>query len=213
MRGGIPFRKKEWMTANLYPPEDAHDKRPESRKVDMSSIRILNKVDDDEVRQVVIANLRNNIASIEHNGASLGFVKPKLVDYDLNIISTSDQEEQMQITEAGIGAQNMVKLKQESSYRFECPIRKGCACGNHPHHMIILDWEVNELYRNVIARDKDPRVIKKKMRQRMFDFMKTRDLYFMVGTHHRWNVWMIVSVLYLRPSSAKTAVLESSLSD
>ncbi len=34
------------------------------------------------------------------------------------------------------------------------------------------------------------------MRQKMFDWMKNRDLFFMMGTHHRWHNWLVVSVLY-----------------
>jgi hypothetical protein len=197
--GGIPFRKKEWMEANLSPPDDKWDKRPESRKIDMTSVKVLTKADDNEVRKIVRSHLSVNVGAIEASGASLGFIKPKFLDYELDILSTSVLDEQAMISEEGLSPQNMVKLKQESIYRFVCQDRSGCTCLNQPHKISIHDWEVNELYRNVVGRDKDPRVITAKMRAKWFDWMKDeRDTYFMMGTHHRWKNWLIVSVLYLQ---------------
>jgi hypothetical protein len=197
--GGIPFHKKEWIVANLYPPDDKRDKRPESKRIDMNSIKVLAKADDDEVRKLIRRNLSVNIASIESSGASLGFIKPKILDYECEVISTEVRDEQSEVTLDGFGPVNMIKLKQESVYHFECQMRQDCSCQNQPHRMGIHDWEANELYRNVVGRDKDPKVIQAKMRLKWFDFMKTRDLYFMMGTHHRWKNWLVVSVLYLRP--------------
>lgn len=59
---------------------------------------------------------------------------------------------------------------------------------------------MNELYRNVRKRYAVGD-IESKMRYRMYDSMLPRDLYFMMGTHHQWGVWMIVSILYLRKAS------------
>lgn len=165
----------------------------------MASIKVLNKADDNEVRKIIKSNLAVNIGEIEASGASLGFIKPKLQDYELNIESTEVKDEQMLITEEGLGTQNMIKLKQESIYHFVCQNRSGCTCLNQPHRMGIHDWEVNELYRNVVERDKDHKTIESKMRQKWFDWMKNeRETYFMMGTHHRWKNWLVVSVLYLK---------------
>ena len=197
--GGIPFHKKEWIEGDFYPPDDKRDKRPESRKIDMRSIKVLRRVDDDEARRVIRTHLSTNIGEIEASGASLGFIKPRLLDYECDVISTSVVDEQAQISLDGMAPQTLVKLKQESIYHFVCQNRQGCTCLNQPHRMGIHDWEANELYRNVVSRDKDRRVIEAKMREKWFDWMKTRDLYFMMGTHHRWKNWLVVSVLYLRP--------------
>ena len=197
--GGIPFHKKEWIEAELRMPDNKREKRSESREINMSSVKVLRKVDDDEVRRVVRSNLSVNIGELKTSGASLGFIKPRVVDYECDIISTKTEDEQLQITEEGVGTQSMIKLKQESVYHFDCQKRENCTCANQPHRMIIQDWEANELYRNVISRDKDPAVIKAKMRQRWFDSMLKRDIYFMLGTHFLHKTWMIVSVLYLKP--------------
>ena len=65
--------------------------------------------------------------------------------------------------------------------------------------MEIHDWEVSELYRHVVERDQNPKIIESKMRQRFFDWMKdTGDVYFTLGTHFVHKTWMVVSVIHLR---------------
>jgi hypothetical protein len=173
----------------------------------MRSVSVLRKAEDDEVRRVIKPHVSINIGSIEASGASLGFIKPKFVDYQLNIISTEVKDEQMQITQEGLGTRDMIKLKQESTYFFNCQDSSGCSCKNQPHKMEILDWEVNELYRHIVEKTKDPAEITAKMRQKWFDWMKDqRDTYFMMGTHHRWKIWMVVSVLYLRQGDEQQQV-------
>ena len=196
--GGIPFHKKEWITAVLRPPDDKRDKRVESRKVDMTTVKVVGREDDDGVRRIIKSNLALNIGSIEESGASLGFIRPKILDYECEIVSTEVDREPDYATLDGMVAPR-VKLDHESIYHFVCQDRSSCTCLKHPHRMGIHDWEANELYRNVARRDKNPEVIKMKMREKWLDWMKTRDTYFMVGTHHRWKNWMVISVLYLRP--------------
>ena len=160
----------------------------------------MKKADDDEVRAVTKQLISLNIGSIQQSGASLGLIKPKILDYDIKIISTELKDEQLQITEdGGVGAKNLVKFKQESVYYFVCKDRDGCSCLNQPHRMSIHDWEVNDWYRQVVERTQNPDEIRAEMRKKWFDWMKNeRDTYFMMGTHHRYKTWMVVSVLYLR---------------
>jgi hypothetical protein len=164
----------------------------------MASVKVIGHADDELVKKVIKSNLSRNIGEIEAAGASLGFIKPRILDYECEVISTEVKEEQDSVSLDGAPPSDMIKLKQESTYHFECQMCQGCSCANQPHKMRIHDWEANELYRNVIGRDKEPEVIKAKMRQKWFDWMKTRDLYFMMGTHHRWKNWLVVSVLYPR---------------
>jgi hypothetical protein len=194
--GGIPFRKKDWIQAQTLPPDDKRDTRPESRKIDYGSIEIVNRADDDEVRKVIQSRLSPSVKAIQDNGASLGFIKPRIIDFDCKIKSTDEWDKsQVNLEGRPVGK---VRLGQESRYKFFCQETRGC-CRKRPHSMEIRDWEANELFRNIIRKDKNHAVIRQKMRHRLFDWMTTeRDTYFMMGTHHRWKVWMIVSILYLR---------------
>ncbi len=211
--GGIPFHKKEWIEVTTSLADDRRDQRRESRKLDMGSVRVLGKSADEDIRLLIQPVVSQSIQSIEASGASLGLIRPKILDYDLNIISTDLMENQTQLMPDGSVARGgKIKLEQESIYHFVCGDQAGCTCGNQPHKMRILDWEVNELYRHVVERTTDHGEIQAKMRQKWFDWMvKERDMYFMMGTHHRWKVWMIVSVLYLGRAEKKPKKLTASL--
>jgi len=197
---GIPFRKKDWIQVVTSPPEDGRDRRRESRKINMDTVKVLRRVSDEELHHTIRPLISASVGSVEETGASLGLVKPKILDYQSDIISTSLVDDQLQITPEGfLAPKGMIKLGQESSYTFVCEKQSNCTCKNQPHRMRILDWEVNELYRNVIKRTTNPIEIALKMKEKMFHWMRDERLtYFMVGTHHRWKTWMVVSVLYFR---------------
>lgn len=124
----------------------------------------------------------------------MGFVKPRILGFDCRIESTEEWDKKQVDLEGRLLGK--VKLGQVSKYKFFCEQTRGC-CEDRPHNMEIRDWEANELYRNIIRREQKHAVIREKMKFRLYDWLKARrDVYFMMGTHHRWKVWMIGSVLY-----------------
>jgi len=204
IRGGaIPFHKRQWIEASLHPPDDKRDIRPESRKIEMKSVTVGAKEDYAEVRTRIRRLMSPSIGAIQSTGASLGFIRPRLEDYEFATIEEDEGDQQLLFDSDGFLVGEMeVKLPQQSKYIFRCEDPSSCSCMDRPHRMQVLDWEVNELYRNVQENTKGEKEIGRKMRQKMFDFMLTRDLYFMMGTHHRWKNWLIVSVLYPKKPSA-----------
>jgi len=196
--GGIPFHKKQWIEAKTGPPDDKRDKRRESRKIDMQSVKSLDRISDQEVYNTIRPLIAPSVKSLDDAGASLGITEPKILDYKIDILDTDLVDDQLQLTVDGyLAPKGKVKLGQESKYFFECEDKPHCWCANQPHQMIILDWEVNELYRHVISKTQDYSEIRAKMRERMFKFMKVRNTFFMLGTHHRWKNWMVIAILYL----------------
>jgi hypothetical protein len=195
--GGIKFHKREWIQAALAPPDDKRDKRLESRKIDMTTVRVGAKEDYAAVRERIRRVLSRSIGAIDASGASLGFIRPRLIDYDFTIVEEEQETQQLRFDPNGFLVEGVqVRLPQQSRYLFTCEDSSSCWCKDNPHHMQILDWEVNELYRNVRKNTEGEAAIAKKMGQRMFDFMQTRDLYLLMGTHHRYKNWLIVSILY-----------------
>lgn len=190
---GIPFHKKEWVEVLTSPPDDRRDTRKESRKVDETAVRVVGKIEDDELRVIIQSHLSPSIKVIASSGASLGLIKPRLVGFECEPENTDEfNSDKIDIYGRPIAK---VKLSQTSRYKFYCQERSGC-CIDRPHSMEIRDWEVNELYRNIIRTDKNIHSIREKMRKKLFDWMFTRDIYLMVGTHHRWKTWMVISILY-----------------
>lgn len=204
--GGIPFKKKDWIQVDTSIPEDGRDKRKESRKIHMDTIKILYKIKDEELYHNIQPLISPSIGSLEKTDASLGIIKPKILDYQIDIISTSLVDKQLQITPQGfVAPKSMIKLGQESTYTFICGTQTNCSCKNQPHQLRVLDWEVNELYRNIVKRTENPIEIKLKMREKMLHWMKYERLtYFMIGTHHRWKTWMIISVLYFNKNLSES---------
>ena len=81
----------------------------------------------------------------------------------------------------------------ELRYIFRCKDEPNC---KKTHKMILIDWEMNELSRNILRNYQDKAVIEQKIKEKFFDFMQKRDLYFILGTHFKYKTWMIIGLFY-----------------
>ncbi len=194
----IDFKKKDRIEVVLTEPDN--DQRRESRK-QISYKNLHSPVEDEELRNL----LRSKVSSIEkltEENASLGVVKPELLDVKIEINSTEIYDKQQYFNLMGdylVEKREKVKMPVELRYHFRCkndPTCKG-------HQIILLDWELNELARNVMRTDIDPASIEEKIRNKFYDFMKERDIYFVMGTHFRFKTWMIIGIFYLRKEGKK----------
>jgi hypothetical protein len=62
--------------------------------------------------------------------------------------------------------------------------------------MTCEDWEVFEAYRKWPAKYGTEEKTLEMIRDRFFIRMKSRDLYFFMGMHSRYKVWMIIGLYY-----------------
>lgn len=114
----------------MYPPDDKRDKRPESRKLDLSSVQILGSEDYNKIREIIHNHMSPSIRTIRDSGASLGFIKPRIVDYDCEIESTEELDKsQVDLQGRPLGK---IKLEQTSRYKFFCQEQK--AIGGYIKH-------------------------------------------------------------------------------
>jgi len=61
----------------------------------------------------------------------------------------------------------------------------------------IIDLEINELFRNIVKSGiTDKRVLEEKIKKKLYEFMKDRDLYFIIGTHFRFGTPIIIGLFY-----------------
>jgi hypothetical protein len=194
----IDFKKKDRIEVVLTEPDN--DQRRESRK-QISYKNLHSPIEDEELRNL----LRSKVSSIEkltEENASLGVVKPELLDVKIEINSIEIYDKQQYFNLMGdylVEKKEKVKMPVELRYHFRCkndPICKG-------HQIILLDWEFNELARNIMRKDTDPASIEEKIRNKFYDYMKERDLYFVMGTHFRFKTWMIIGIFYLRKENKK----------
>jgi hypothetical protein len=193
------FEKRRWME---YEIREKGDYREESYKIYPESVEIGNKVDYVNVRDI----LEERCTTIEEleqekqeEDRSLGIVKPEVnglnIDEDENRRDTAEKCEQ-QVTLSGEDVIQFDIIPHYVRYRFNCAGQCNI-CENSPHNIMCEDIESGNLYRNLSDEYDDESVVEEKMEEKLLDWMvEERDLYFMMGTHHRWKTWLIISLLY-----------------
>jgi len=136
----------------------------------------------------------SSIEKLKKENASLGVIKPELTGIDVIINSTDiyDQQKYFSLADDYLEKREKVKMPVELRYQFKCKGEPECK----GHNIILIDWELNELARNLMRREKDKKIIEDKIKNKFFDFMKTRDLYFFMGTHFRFGTWIIIGLFY-----------------
>jgi len=144
-----------------------------------------------------IIPLVSSIEVLKKEDASLGVIKPELTGIEVIINSTDIYDQQTYFSFADdyletLETREKVKMPVELRYKFKCKDEPECK----GHNIILIDWELNELVRNVMRNEKDKKIIEEKIKFKFFDFMKTRDLYFLMGTHFRFGTWIIIGLLY-----------------
>jgi hypothetical protein len=188
--GLVDFGKRDLINVTLADPDN--DQRRESRKV--TNHEYLNfRLNDEEILQRIIP-LVSSIEKLKKEHASLGVIKPELTGIEVTINSTDIYDGQTYFSLAGdyLEKREKVKMPVELSYQFKCKDEPECK----GHNIILIDWELNELARNVMRKEKDKKIIEDKIRNKFFNFMKTRNLYFFMGTHFRFGTWIIIGLFY-----------------
>jgi len=134
----------------------------------------------------------------ERDGTSLGLTKPRVVEQFL-IEKDADRwkpkwEAQMQqLNLFGPERKPLRKLPFKFSYQFRCHDER---CNGHK--MMIADWEVYELFWNVLDRSRDADETIAKVRTKFFDEMcgPKKDTHFFVGTVNRYRSWIVLGVFW-----------------
>jgi hypothetical protein len=105
----------------VLPPDDNRDQRPESRKIDLGTVRIICQEDYESIRERIQEYLSTSVGSIKESGASLGLIKPVILGYDCTVQSTSEIDgSQLDLEGRPL---TRVNLGQISRYKFYCQDR------------------------------------------------------------------------------------------
>ncbi|MFH0860008.1 MAG: hypothetical protein V1921_02300 [Candidatus Altiarchaeota archaeon] len=186
----IDFKKKDIIEVELGEPDN--DKRTESRKV--FGYKNLNSPLDDTNTLKRILPLLSSIEKLEAKKASLGVIKPILSDIDVKVNDTKIYDDQAYFSLTGnfMEKREKVKMPIELRYHFKCENEPSCK----GHKIILIDWELNELARNVLKKENEDGIAQQKIKERFYDFMLERDVYFILGTHFKFGTWMIIGLFY-----------------
>jgi len=191
----ISFRKKDMIAVELDDPDN--DKRKESRKV-KSHINLNDQKTPEEVRKIIIPFI-TSLKELDDKKASLGVVKPEILDFEVKVHNTEimdDQKHLSLLAEGFMETREKVKLPIEARYIFKCSGKHECGCNKKPHKITLIDWELNELARSIMKTEKDKKIIEQKIKDKFLTWMRTRDMYFFMGTQFRWQTWLIIGIFY-----------------
>lgn len=188
----LRFRKRDLIEVEAVLPE--HDKRKESRRV-VKYKNLHSPFDDAEIVKK-LEKLKTSINDLKRTKPSLGVVRPRIHDITIAINETGIYEKQLHFAAFSaelLEVREKVKMPVEVRYVFACG---GECCKKKLHKILVIDWEVNELARNVLRREPEKERAAGKIRKRLFDWMKTRDVYFILGTHFRFKTFLIIGIFY-----------------
>ncbi|MGB9939822.1 hypothetical protein [Methanosarcina sp.] len=187
--GLVDFRKNDLLEVTVTKPE--HDIRWESRKV-LSHTNLEKPLKEREIKELVLP-LVTSIERLNIEGASLGVVKPEIMNIEIRVNSTEAYDRQQYFNLMGDfleKGEKTARMPVEVRYFFMCEREEAC----RGHKMILLDWEFNETVRNIIRDEQEPAAVERKIKEHFSDLMKQRELYFIMGTHFTYGTWMITGL-------------------
>ena len=133
----------------------------------------------------------------ETDSTSLGIIKPKTIDMfsiDEADVLTDDEKninKEIQMTLFGEKEFNPEKIPFIFRYHFKCD---DSSCNGHK--IMCEDWEMIESWRRWKKIYKDENILREKFVNGFYTEMLKKDLYFFVGTHSKFNTWLIIGLYY-----------------
>ena len=205
-RGGKNIPKYSWINVECKKASE-YLNRKESYKVRYSTLKIINHVDTGvdkqwkERNQIILPLLSDSIEELERkskiDNTSLGLVKPReIVDLSIDEREEADSEEKkivegIQMTLDGQTRTDLEKINYNFRYHFFC---NGQNCKGH--NMMCEDWEMIESWRRWLKRYGNKETAINEFKKKYLDYMLTRDIHFFVGTHSKFNTWLIIGLYY-----------------
>lgn len=184
----VDFRKNDLLEVTVTKPE--HDIKWESRKV-LSYVNLQSPLKEREIKELVLP-LVKSVERLNTEGASLGVIKPEILDIEIkvNSIETCDRQQYFNLMGDFLEKGERAGMPVEVRYIFRCEGEEAC----RGHKIILLDWEFNETIRNIIRDEQEPAGVERKIREHFFNLMQEKELYFIMGTHFTYGTWMIAGI-------------------
>ncbi len=207
--GEQKFKRWQWITAHFE--HTSVDKRPESRRVDIDSIRLGDVIPTnngwvDRLRWLqpqIVKTFEDLETRRVHDGSTLGCVRvTRLLGLEIKPLPESEREwspeEKAKLTSSLMqpnlfdpGSGKKPPILRKIPFQFRYVYEAGGAVHNH----MITDWEVCTLYLNCLKKygDNWMEPFNKKLD---VDFKKV-DMHLLLGTQHRFpDQWLIIGLIY-----------------
>lgn len=201
------FKKWQWIEARVAPPNG--DRRPESRRIDIDSIVLSDTVEIgknkswSERKYFIEPHVIHDFEQLElrrkKQGNTLGIIRPKLIELqitpELDADWTKEELEKLRKHEHQEGLWDKPEIKHVLR-KLPFAFHYRYLSGGIDHRHKIVDWEAGALFWNCWHKY-GKQGWESKFRDRLFAYMNTRDIMFLMGTIHRFpDKWLIVSLLY-----------------
>lgn len=200
------FRKYQWIEVGLDEAGHGHDKRPESRRPELDTIKILGERLDTKKkwaarRQIIDAMPHSTVnelkAKYEADRTSIGIVRPtRVLDLEIRPADPEWKPEWQnlfsQLKLFGPAQKPLKKLPYSFHYVFEC------ADSEKPHTAMCEDWEIGTLFLKEADRLGSDELAAQSVRERFLGELcrEDKDTRFFMGTRFPYNVWLVVGVFW-----------------
>lgn len=208
LEGDQKFEKWEWITSDVHRANK--DNRPESHELHIESLkRTGKKVTTANAwtsrLRVIKDHLVPSIDALESRrqktGETLGFVGPvEILELDIKRIRNPEwtDDEIKKLTQESFFDTEEVKnrrILRKLPYEFRYKYRLHTDDAHVESQHLLTDWEVGALYWHCVDGEYDDWEVP--FRERFVDEFSEKDLYFLMGTVHRFpDTWLIVGLYY-----------------
>ena len=201
------FKKYQWIEVDLFPRGAGNDKRRESRRPDLDSIRLCGeRIPSDNnwaKRREIIDRLPCHTltqlkALYETDKTSLGVVKPtEVIEMEIRPVTDEKWKPEWQklftqLTLFGPSQKPLRKIPYTFHYIFKCHD------SDKPHVAMCEDWELGALFLNETARLGSDELAAESVKKKYLGELcgATKDTRFFMGTHFPYNTWLVLGVFW-----------------
>lgn len=198
------YKKYQWISCKLNECDRNRDKRPESRKVYIDTIKPENEISTGKNRDwidrrhillhsglPIIRRITDLLEGAKKNEFSLCLFKPeKIVSFfakeqrteftpeELEIIEEARNDEQLLEPDYDFKKVNFSKIP----YNFKCHFRD---IEGKSSTLSVLDWEMSTLFRKALRKKGNKELAKKDTLDQYNEFIEKKDVYLILGTRHK----------------------------
>lgn len=188
------FSKRNWIEYEIKEKE-GWDSRKESKRVITNTIKVIGNEDIESTKEILnkkITTLEDLKKDYGEDRTSLGVIKPKIESFRLKDREWDERKKETITSQTTLTPTFKADLlDKRPEYVFKCG-NKGC----NTHKIICEDMEAMILYKKMKNKFSNPDIVFDKVKNKLFDFMKTRDLYFIMGSHFKFPTFIIISLFY-----------------
>jgi len=200
------FRKYQWIEIDLLPYGAGNDRRKESRKPELASMRSLGaplstkkawRERRDIIDHMPVHTVKQLQALYDVDRTSLGIVHPsRVLDLVIEPAEADWKPEWQalfsQLRLFGPPQKPLRKVPFKFSYIFECEDNP------KPHRAMIEDWELGVLWLNEVDRLGDESRAAESVRNKFLNELCSpeKDTRFFMGTVFPYNTWVVLGVFW-----------------